>query len=130
MALDPTLTAWLDHALQAPLPREVVGLSFNLSEGAASDACGFCIELVGTDRFDAQDPDWPCDEVWEPPVRDIELPYTLTGQTWQSCLQQLRAQLQTVLDTPPFGPRLKQQVHGIGLGFVDGDLELLWQRAP
>lgn len=129
MSINPTLATWLEQALQSPLPDEVAGLSFNLSEGAAGDDAGFCIELVGTDRFDAHDSDWPCDEVWAPPVREIELPYALTGPRWEDCLDATRAVLLQVLASPRFGPRLTRQVAGIGLGFVDGDLELLWQRA-
>lgn len=129
MPIHPTLADWLEQALQAPLPEAVVGLSFNLSEGAAGDDAGFCIELVGTDRFDANDTDWPCDEIWAPPVREIELPFALTGQGWEACLAAVRAALLQALDTPCFGPRLTHQVAGIGLGFVDGDLGLLWQRA-
>lgn len=128
MLIDPTLAAWLEDALQAPLPADVVGLCFNLSEGAAGDDAGFCLELVGTDRFDAHDPDWPCDDIWSPPVREVELPYALTGPHWEDCLAALRAVLLQVLNSPRFGPRLTRQVAGIGLGFVDGDLALLWQR--
>ncbi|QHB70363.1 hypothetical protein [Stenotrophomonas sp. 364] len=128
MTLDSTLAAWLEQALQSPLPDEVVGLSFNLSEGAAGDDAGFCIELVGTDRFDAQDPDWACDEVWAPEAREIELPYSVTGNHWEDCLAALHTALLQALATPRFGPRLSAQVQGIGLGFVDGDLQLLWQR--
>lgn len=128
MTLDSTLAPWLEQALQSPLPDAVVGLSFNLSEGAAGDDAGFCIELVGTDRFDAGDSDWPCDEIWAPPQREIELPYALTGQRWEECLVAVRGLLLQALATPCFGPRLTAQVQGIGLGFVDGDLQLLWQR--
>lgn len=128
MTTDAPLTAWLEQALQSPLPDAVVGLAFNLGEGAAGDDAGFCIELVGTDRFDAGDSDWPCDEIWAPPQREIELPYALTGQRWEECLVKVRDLLLQALAAPRFGPRLTAQVQGIGLGFVDGDLLLLWQR--
>ncbi|MNO01467.1 hypothetical protein D3C81_2216090 [compost metagenome] len=53
----------------------------------------------------------------------------MTGQRWEACLVAVRGQLLQALATPRFGPRLTAQVDGIGLGFVDGDLQLLWQRA-
>ena len=110
-------TEWLDEHLPTALPPEVKGLSFNLNENADS----FSIELVGTEEFNEEDPDWACEEIWEPAKRKIEL--SISGD-WSDCLEKMKS---VALDYLINGRKKEifDTVEGVGIGFVDGDLEII-----
>ncbi len=90
-------------------------------------ACLGWIELIGAGMFDENDPDWPCDEVWEPVPRNLFIPVGYSGENWESCLQRLRALVLKEFDADSPAARMLQSSQGIGIGFVDGDLEIIWK---
>lgn len=124
---------WLEQALADTPPAPVQAFAFNLLDYgivADDDADGedamFGIELTGAASFDAADPDWACDEIWEPAVRVLDIPVAFSGSDWESCLRQVDALLRAALLQDDRLSRLLTSRHGIGLGFVDGDLTVLW----
>jgi len=60
---------WLEESLEQDIPDKVKAFSFNLYESSLREGYEFGIELIGAYRFDLNDEDWACDEVWEPPQR-------------------------------------------------------------
>jgi hypothetical protein len=127
MDFEATFTQWLESCGAEAIPTTVQGFSFNLFEPAGETGVKFGIELVGADRFDEDDPDWACDEVWSPKARRLPIPVDYSGTTWDQCLQTMKTLVlkQLKADTP-MARRLKM-VQGIGIGFVDGDMEVIWK---
>ncbi|HXY35445.1 MAG TPA: hypothetical protein VEI07_14535, partial [Planctomycetaceae bacterium] len=81
---------------------------------------------IGAGRFDENDPDWACDEVWEPRVRGIPIPKKYSGQSWEPCLQKIKALLLHKLNTTSRSVDKLKSSKGVAVGFVDGDLEVIW----
>ena len=114
---------WLDEALKEPIPSSVKAFSFNLFEYHQTPEVMFGVELVGTSTFDETNSDWACDEVWEPRTRSLEIPLTFSTRNWEECLKKIKLQVINYLNAES----LLNGKFGVGIGFVDGDLELIWR---
>ena len=117
---------WLTAALSNGLPSSVRALSFNLYEPAFEDGVTFGVELIGTDRFDEEDTDWACDEVWEPTERGLTIPSDYSGDTWEECLARMSALVERHISEATQNAVVLKSADGIGVGFVDGDLQIVW----
>ncbi|WP_431113072.1 hypothetical protein [Variovorax paradoxus] len=124
---EETFRTWVAASLAEAIPTVVKAFVFNLLEYGETPSGRFGIELVGTGIFDEDDSDWACYEVWEPSVRRLEIPLGFSGSSWEECLERVTSLLMTGLNSPDLGPKLKQGA-AIGIGFVDGDLSVAWQR--
>ncbi|EJE54716.1 hypothetical protein PMI14_00346 [Acidovorax sp. CF316] len=128
MPFEEQFHTWLRHAMSdGAMPPEVKAYAFNLLEPAAAHGVKFAVELVGTAGFDEDDPDWACDEAWSPRQRQLDIPEAFSGPGWEACLARMDALLRTCLASPKLGPLL-QRGDAVALGFVDGELSVLWQR--
>lgn len=118
------IAAWLDAVLvYINIPDAVCAFSFNLYD----DCHGrWSLELVGTDRFDPDDEDWACFDIADFGTRNEPL-------AWQSeadgmeILADVTEAVRHYLEHGRYAAVLKQS-RGVGLGFVDGDLEILYQQ--
>ena len=110
-----------------PIPSKVQAFSINLYE-QTKPGSAFGLEIIGAGAFDPADADWACDEVWQPEARGIDIPVGYSGQDWQSCLDRMKGLVIDLLGSDePWVATIKEK-HGLGLGFVDGALEIVWQR--
>ena len=91
---------------------------FNLVESSGI----YSIELIGTNSFDLQDEDWACDECFEAKPRSIEIGRDF--DSWQSCLRSMYDVLEEYLCSDEIGAKVLNNSKGIGVGFVDGNLEI------
>ena len=121
---------WLQSSLRVDVPDRVVAFSFNLFEPALGDAFSFGVELIGAASFDADDPDWACDEVWAAEQRGISIPTSFSGQGWEDCAQRIKALLLSELELHSDVSSALKSRRAVGLGFVDGALEIVWSRGP
>jgi hypothetical protein len=126
MRFEEEFNEWLRGSLAQPVPTTVKAFSFNLFELPESPEIKFGIELIGSASFNENNSDWACDEIWEPTARRIFIPKSFSGSSWELCLTSIRALLLACLSSGVVAKKLKSSM-GIGLGFVDGDLEVLWQ---
>lgn len=117
----PTFDVWLEKVLSSPIPESVVAYSFNLAEP-------WCIEVVGCDRYDADDPDWACDEVFRANVDALALSEQVFGDDWGTVLQRSIDMVSQFLDGDTHGSRILKTSSAVVIGFVDGDSHLLWPR--
>jgi len=122
MQFDEKLKIWLKENLVTDIPEEVKAFSFNLSEISTNQ---YSIELVGAETFDTEDPDWACDEIWEATPRNIEIPESFASGHWEECLNKIRVTLSEIIQTEELVKLELSKKEGIGLGFVDGELELI-----
>lgn len=125
-SFEKTFEDWLEESLSADISENVRAFSFNLDESAFEDGYKFGIELIGAERFDADDEDWACDEIWEPLRRNISIPLSYSGEHWKECLSVMKKLIVKLLDSnKSFAQKLKSK-EAVGIGFVDGNLENIW----
>ena len=116
---------WLSSCLSGGCPSEVVAFTFNLFEQEI-EGSRFGIELVGTSEFDPADSDWACSEVWEPSQgRSIAIPILFCTSDWQVCLAEMTTLIVAISTTNTRLGFILKSVEGVGIGFVDGDLNLI-----
>lgn len=117
------ISRWLDAALNQGVPDEVIAFCFNLYEDGNSQ---WSMELVGTDRFDVEDEDWCCDEVTDFGTR--QNCYTWEeAKEWKEVLSEITSLLKDYLGSGTHAKLLKEK-NGVGVGFVDGDIEIIYHK--
>ena len=111
---------WLENALKK-LPSDVEAINFNLYEDNGDK---WSVELVGTSTFDENNSDWACNEVYT----TRENPYVLTKKSdWKAIENLFTTFLLNYLERGKYAHILKE-CRGIGIGFVDGDLSILYKK--
>lgn len=112
---------WLDDILSKKLPSNIKAIAFNLYEDNDNK---WSIELVGTSIFDENNSDWACSEVYT----TRENPYFLVKESdWKTIESLFTSFLQNYLNTGKYSNTLKKYC-AIGIGFVDGDLSIIYKR--
>ena len=127
MNFETEFNTWLTNSLAENVPSSVQAFSFNLFEPGPKDGVKFGIELIGADRFDKNDEDWACEEIWSPAQRQLFIPNEYSEDNWEECLKKLKALLIIYLETNSAGAARLKSVKGVGIGFVDGNLDLVLQ---
>lgn len=115
------LKPWLNSVLKSEIPDDVVALSFNLYDDGKDM---WSIEVVGTSSFDEKDLDWACDEVTDFGTRDNPFKWKEKAE-WETVIAKFKDALKQYLWTSVYAGKIKE-LRGVGIGFVDGDLELLY----
>jgi len=101
------------------LPNEIIAINFNLYEDGNDN---WSLELVGTESFDEDDEDWACDEVFD--TRDTPLTWQKKAG-WSEILDEMKKVIELYLEKGQYSDVLKSY-QGIGVGFVDGNLEIVY----
>ena len=126
MSFPDAFNAWLDRAVVDGVPQSVEAFSFNLFEPARARDAKFGVELIGAGEFSSTNVDWACEEVWEPTDRRLNIPLSFSGETWEECLLAIQSLVQTALAADTTTARILKSRQGVGIGFVDGDLSVVW----
>ncbi len=113
--------AWLDEKLENGLPDEAAAVNFNIYE---EENNGWSVQLVASDRFDAQDDEWACFEVYS---SQEDLYYWEKEYSWEEAHEDVRELISAYLENGRYSDMLKNY-RAVGFGFVDGDLELAYVR--
>ena len=118
---------WLDKSLSKNVPASVKGFAFNLFQYPWINKTGpkYGVELIGADRFDENDSDWACNEVFEGSPRSHKIPIEFSGEDWEQCLRKVSRLISNYINSSANGVEALTSVQGIGVGFVGGDLQLL-----
>lgn len=109
---------WLDNILSNNLPKEIVAFCFNIYEDGDDE---WSLELIGSESFEKNNSDWPCDEIYtnrESPLR------WENSKTWEDTLKMIKMYLEQYIRNGKFSHVLLEK-QGVGYGFVDGDLFLV-----
>lgn len=114
---------WLNNVLTQEIPEEVVAFCFNLYEDGEN---AWSMELIGTERFGADDMNWPCDEMTDFGTREGLLVWNKDSK-WDVVLEEMATILKQYLEDGEYAHILKSK-EGIGIGFVDGDVEILFTK--
>ena len=115
------VSEWIDVVLSDGVPDEAVAFCFNLYE---NDEYYWSMELIGAGRFDPDDQDWACDEVTD--FNSRESLFTFQAECeWDEALQTMIDILKKYLNDGKYADLLKSR-EGVGVGFVDGDIEIIY----
>ena len=112
---------WLNQVLDNKFPENMVAINFNLYEDGNNQ---WSVELIGTSRFDVEDDDWACDEVFS--TRDNPYVFSRIGK-WNDILDEVSSWLSEYLHSESAAFKMKV-CQGIGIGFVDGDISILYRN--
>lgn len=112
---------WLDWALSSKNIDKAVAYHFNIYEDGESI---WSLELVGTSEFSATNSDWACAELFATRTHPFKITH---GGSWQEVLALFKKYVNSYLKTGTLREVLKSKA-GVGIGFVDGDLELLYEN--
>ena len=81
---------WLAGNLNEEIPEAVQAFSMNLFEPYQVKGVKFGIVLIGADRFEPNDDDWACYEVWSPNGRELLIPIEYSTDDWKECLKKIK----------------------------------------
>ena len=112
---------WTDQLLTKHTSSSVVAYNFNLYEHEDE----FAIQLVGTRSFDVKDQDWAGDEIFSSGEALFYLPHIIVGTSWEDGLAAAKSLVKNYLRHGTQAALLKAS-RGVGVGFVDGDIELAY----
>ena len=84
----------------------------------------FGLQFVATSSFDLNDDDWACDEIFS---SNENLYYFTNENGWEQTLKEVEKNVKVYLEKGNCSSVLKKY-DGIGLGFVDGDLLILYSK--
>ena len=117
------IESWIDNVLNTEIPEETKGFIFNLYDDGDDS---WSMEIVATSRFDENDPDWGCDEIDDFGTRDE--PFSWEERAgWEAIQDKCSEAIAEYLSAGEYASVLKR-AEGVGVGFVDGDLELVYIR--
>lgn len=116
--------AWVDEALARPMPNSTAAFHFNLYQGTRP----VHVQIMGTNSFEDGEQYWPGDRTFSTGEDVFHVPFESAGAEWTEWLETLK---QLVSDYIASGRRsdVLRLSKGVGIGFVDGDMYVLWQRA-
>jgi hypothetical protein len=114
---------WVNKHLLNELPSKIVAINFNLYEGSDS---AYHIQIVGCDRFDKDDEDWACYEVFSTEEDVFLVPRTDDIIQWEQGLQFMQSLVERYLIDGKYSNKLKNYA-AVGVGFVDGNIETVHQ---
>jgi hypothetical protein len=114
---------WLNHILEQEFPNGIKAFNFNLYEGGENT---YDIQLIGSDEFDGDAPDWACTEYFTSGEDICYIKRTDEIEHWEQGLSYITKLVERYLQEGDYANILKN-VTAIGIGFVDGDIEILYR---
>lgn len=114
-------STWLDWVLSSNSIGQAVAIHFNIYEDGRGQ---WSLELVGTSQFSANDSNWACAEIFATRSHPFKI---LHNGSWQEILALFKEYVKEYLETGLQREVLKCK-EGVGIGFVDGDLEVVYQK--
>ncbi|MDR2137687.1 MAG: hypothetical protein LBO68_05290, partial [Synergistaceae bacterium] len=120
---------WLDLILEENNFNGVVAFNFNLYEGIDDEGIdGYHIQLIGSDKFDIDDSDWACpDEIFTTGENIFVIASKHTEEEWYEVLDFCIKMIIEYLENGIHKDKLLEKT-AIGVGFVDGDLYIVYNN--
>lgn len=112
---------WLDSLDLDDMPENIIAYNINLYEGDET----YDLQLIGSDEFDKDDPDWACSEVYSSEEEICYIEMTDEVGDWENAQKQFAQCIKDYLEEGKYADVLKA-AKAIGIGFVDGDIELVY----
>lgn len=120
--------AWADRHLSQPVPSTTAAFHINLYEGEDS----VHVQIIGTESFtpgeDAETDYWPGAETFTTGEDVFEIPFAVAGSDWREWLNVSMDMVNSYIANGAQSSVLRSS-SGVGIGFVDGGMYVLWQQA-
>jgi hypothetical protein len=114
---------WLNALLENNTFENIVAFNFNLYEGFDE----YHIQLIGSDQFDEDDSDWAASEVFSSKENIFKIDAAKAGEKWYKALDFCIKLVIEYLENGKNKDKILQK-KAAGIGFVDGDLYLLYNN--
>lgn len=114
------LSKWINKYLN-DVPSNAIAINFNIYE---SEQDTYDIQLIATDVFDEDDEDWACEEIFSTKEDLFTIHINEQIKHWEDALAYIKNMIEECLKCNGNIDYLKN-MQGIGVGFVDGDIELI-----
>lgn len=118
--MNTKLSHWIDNVLNTDIPDNIVAFCFNLYEEGNGN---WSMELVGSDWFDTENEDWASNEITDFESRKSLYEWSMDC-SWEDVLTYMVNELKAYLTKGKHSELLKSR-RGVGVGFVDGNIEIL-----
>ena len=113
--------SWLESVLEMEFPDSTVALYFNIYEEGDDT---WSVQLIATDRFDPDDSDWACEEIFS---TEDDL-YTFNrSEDSEYVSEEVCEWVAQYLDMGDKADILKEY-EAVGAGIAEGDVNVLYQR--
>jgi len=122
--LEKQFNRWVDEVLSAELPEGIEAFHFNLYDASRTHD----VEIVGCPTYDPNDSDWACDDIFMSDDPRFELSHEAVGRHWEQGLAAAIELLKAYLASGSLGAARMKESKAVSVGFVDGDLHLVWAR--
>ena len=116
--------SWVDSVLSRAIPKDTVAFHFNLYEGTDS----VHVQLVGTESFERGNEYWPGTETFSTGENIFEVPFQYAGSEWPQWVESIKQLVSAYIESGTQSTVLRSSL-GVGIGFVDGDMYVLWPSA-
>jgi hypothetical protein len=113
--------SWIDSVLSGPIPKSTSAFHFNLYEGIDS----IHVQLIGTESFEHVSDYSPGGETFSTGENIFEVPLQYAGPQWPQWLEYMKQLALAYIESGARSPVLRNSL-GVGIGFVDGDMYVLW----
>lgn len=120
--IEESIRDWLTRSLAEPTSGKVAAYCVNLYDSP------FRADLIGSSRFDPQDEDWACEEVWSPSIPYLDFPEEYAACPWEERLALCTDALRRYLSEDSSATEILRSAEAVAIGFVDGNLTIVHQR--
>jgi hypothetical protein len=96
-------------------------IAFNI--GIFENEKGYSVYIVGSKRFDDDDPDWACDGDYSSADNYLTLPdWCVKKQSWEQVLRNVVSEVERFLGSEAIEESFLKHAQAVTVGFDDGDL--------
>ena len=117
------ISAWLDDILSHRVPEEVGAFCFNIYADAWDN---WSMELVGAERYDPRDTDWPCYEVTDMGSRNRMFLWE-ESIGWHQTVREISKYIARYLEEGEHATALRQ-ADAVAVAYVSGVPQVIWQK--
>ena len=115
------LKKWLKKHMKC-LPNTIKAINFNIYE---SFDC-YQLELIGCNKYDTLNEDWPNDYIYASDDDRFEFS---ASDDWLEALNVITTEVKKNLaEISPISELVEKGIEYITIGFIDGDLEVIYQN--
>ena len=112
---------WLEKNLSKGMPDCIIAFNFNLYESNTDNQ--YDVQLIGCKEYDLEDDDWACNEDFST-GEDL---FSFFANGWEEALDVFTDMVKEYLHSCKQSNQLTEAEY-ITAGFVDGDLQIIFQK--
>ena len=115
---------WLNSILVENTFEGVKAFNFNLYEDYDEHGTVFMVQLIGAPSYDSDNSDWACKEIFSTGENLFQIP---NCNDWEVCLQIFEEAIKRFI-TEGKNANVLLESEAVTYGFIDGDLEIAYQK--